>query len=338
MKLQILVPQYNETDEDIKPLLDSIALQQNVDFNEIGVIICNDGSNTHLTDDFLKSYPFHIEYYKLPRRGISATRNACLDRANASFVMFCDADDMFFSMCGLYQVFLDMERGFDALTSAFVEETRDRYTREIVYTTREYDSTFIHGKVYRRKYLIDKNIRFKDELEFNEDSYFVVLTQNLTENHKHCKTPFYLWRWREGSVSRQGVLNKMKTYHTMVDANDYLVDELFRRGLADKALVFVVYMLVESYYAINKKAWIENPQYIGKLNRRVAAYYKKHKAQWDSVSDKDKVDIALTLRERAVKEEMGFERITFEEWLWNLEKYDEYKKTKTDPAQPETGV
>ena len=32
MRLQILVPQYNETEETIKPLLDSIAIQQNVDF------------------------------------------------------------------------------------------------------------------------------------------------------------------------------------------------------------------------------------------------------------------------------------------------------------------
>ena len=35
MTLQFLVPQYNETDEIVKPLLDSIALQQNVDFEEI---------------------------------------------------------------------------------------------------------------------------------------------------------------------------------------------------------------------------------------------------------------------------------------------------------------
>ena len=38
MKLQILVPQYEEDDSVIKPLLDSLAIQQNVDFNEFGVI------------------------------------------------------------------------------------------------------------------------------------------------------------------------------------------------------------------------------------------------------------------------------------------------------------
>ena len=95
MKLQILIPQYNETDEIIKPLLDSIAIQQNVDFNEIGVIIVNDGSGILLSDKLLMKYPFKIEYYIEAHRGVSATRNACLDHATAEYVMFCDADDMF---------------------------------------------------------------------------------------------------------------------------------------------------------------------------------------------------------------------------------------------------
>ena len=49
-KLQILIPQYNETDEVIKPLLDSIEIQQSVDLkNDVGVIIVNDGSDVKLS-------------------------------------------------------------------------------------------------------------------------------------------------------------------------------------------------------------------------------------------------------------------------------------------------
>ena len=55
MKLQILIPQYKETEEVIKPLLDSLAIQQNIDFNELGAIICNDGSDVHLSQEFLDS-------------------------------------------------------------------------------------------------------------------------------------------------------------------------------------------------------------------------------------------------------------------------------------------
>ena len=60
-KLQILVPQYNETDEVIKPLLDSIEVQQNVDLqNDVGVIIVNDGTNVHLSREFLDRYSFYL--------------------------------------------------------------------------------------------------------------------------------------------------------------------------------------------------------------------------------------------------------------------------------------
>ena len=49
MKLGILIPQYKETDEVIKPLLDSIALQQLINFNDLHVIIVNDGSDILLS-------------------------------------------------------------------------------------------------------------------------------------------------------------------------------------------------------------------------------------------------------------------------------------------------
>ena len=53
MKFQILIPQYQETEEVIKPLLDSIEVQQNVDLKkDVGVIICNDGSDIILSDEF----------------------------------------------------------------------------------------------------------------------------------------------------------------------------------------------------------------------------------------------------------------------------------------------
>jgi glycosyltransferase involved in cell wall biosynthesis len=125
-KLQILVPQYKETKEVLKSLLDSIALQQGIDFNDIGVVIVNDGyPKSKLSDKFLKSYPFKIDYHMAKDHlGVSATRNACLDHATADYVMFCDADDMFFSMVGLNIIFVEMDKGFNSLTTKFYEEVK----------------------------------------------------------------------------------------------------------------------------------------------------------------------------------------------------------------------
>ena len=44
MKLQLLIPQFNETDEVMRPMLESISTQQGVDLkNDIEVLIGNDG-------------------------------------------------------------------------------------------------------------------------------------------------------------------------------------------------------------------------------------------------------------------------------------------------------
>jgi glycosyltransferase involved in cell wall biosynthesis len=197
-KLQILVPQYKETEAVIRPLLDSIAIQQNVNFEEIGVIIVNDGTDVHLSESFLKSYPYEIQYHLNEHKGVSATRNACLDHAEADYVMFCDADDLFYNACGLWIVMREMKgEGFDSLVSAFIEETRDFNTKEVVYVNHNMDSTFVHGKIHRRQYLIDKNIRWNEKLTIHEDSYFNNLCQKLTKEVKYCPTPFYLWKWRD---------------------------------------------------------------------------------------------------------------------------------------------
>jgi len=57
----------------------------------------------------------------------------------------------------------------------FIEESRNPETKEIVYINHEMDSTFVHGKVHKRDYLLDKNIKWNNNLTIHEDSYFNIL-------------------------------------------------------------------------------------------------------------------------------------------------------------------
>lgn len=318
MKLQILITQYNETDEVIKPLLDSIAIQQGVDFNEIGVIIVNDGSNTFLTNDFIESYKFPIVYHKEPHRGVSGARNACMDYAVADYIMFCDADDMFVSNCGLYQIFLDIAGGFDTFVSAFIEEARRG--GKPLYITHTDDATFIHGKVHRRQYLIDNNIRWNEALTIHEDSYFNILCQSLTDRCMECSTPFYLWKWRESSVCRHDPQYMLKTFNHFIDSNDALVDELVRRGDLHRAMFYFVNMVFETYYTMNKPDWLaqENQEYRKSTESRFAEHFNKHKDLWDNTPMADKVNISEQVRPRLVKQGMFLETTTIFKWLEQL--------------------
>lgn len=322
MKIQFLIPQYQETDSIIKPLLDSIAIQQNISMDDIGVIICNDGSNIFLSNELLNSYPFLIEYHKEPHRGVSGTRNACLDYATAEYVMFCDADDMFCHNVGLWSIFNDIEMNgeFDSLVSTFLEETRNPETKKPDYIPREMDTTFVHGKIHRRQYLLDKNIRWNEKLTIHEDSYFNILCQNLSENVKYCPMPFYLWKWRDESVCRHDPKYMLKTFNNFIDSNDALIDELILRNLKDKAMTFSVMMIFDSYYTMNKPEWIEqeNQEYRHDTEKRFATYFAKHKHFWDDISAREKMEISNGVRTRCVMEGMQMEIATIDDWLKHI--------------------
>jgi glycosyltransferase involved in cell wall biosynthesis len=319
-----------ETDDVVKPLLDSIAIQQNVDFNEIGVIICNDGTDVYLSDELIRGYPFRIDYYKEPHRGVSGTRNACFEHAEADYVMFCDADDMFYNACGLWILFREMEQGFDSLVSQFIEESRLPGTKEVTYVNHDMDSTFVHGKVHRRGYLLDKEIRWNEKLTIHEDSYFNILCQNLSESVKYCQTPFYLWKWRDESVCRHDPKYILKTYKNMLDSNDALVDEFLRRGHMDKAMFYCAMMVFDAYYTMNKPDWVnqDNKEYRDSTERRFSDYFIKHEDLWKAVGQPDKMVISNGVRQRSINEGMMMEAVTIDAWLAHIKKLNKPRRKK----------
>lgn len=324
MKLQILIPQYKETEDIIKPLLDSIEIQQNVDLkNEVGAIIVNDGTNVHLSSEFLSRYTFPIEYHLNEHKGVSATRNACLDYATADYVMFCDADDMFYNACGLYIVFREMDSGgFDSLVSAFVEETRHPITKEALYVNHDMDSTFVHGKIHRRQFLVDKTIRWNDSLTIHEDSFFNCLCQKLAGELKYCPTPFYLWKWRDESVCRHDPKYILKTYNNMLDSNTALVKEFLRRQRIADAQFYAVSMIYDAYFTMNKDEWRnqENQAFREATERRFKKYFTEFEQLFVSIPSETKAQIIMGMKNRMFGEGLLMESVTFDDWIRHIKK------------------
>jgi glycosyltransferase involved in cell wall biosynthesis len=323
MKLQILIPQYNEDESVLKPLLDSIEVQQNIDLkNDIGVIIVNDGSDTILDPKFFDRYSFSIEYHLHEHKGVSATRNACLDYATADYVMFCDADDMFYNACGLYIVFREIDNGgFDSLVSVFLEESRHPETKEPLYITHDMDSTFVHGKIHRRKFLINNNIRWNDKLTIHEDSYFNCLCQKLAGELKYSPTPFYLWKWRDASVCRHDPKYILKTYNNMLDSIDALTEQLLDRNRKEDAQFHVVGIIYDAYFTMNKDEWLnqENKEYRYAVEKRFKEFWLKYKYLHDSIPQEAKTQIIMGIKNRMYAEGMVLETLTFNEWIKQVE-------------------
>lgn len=331
-KLEILIPQYKETEEIIKPLLDSIAFQHRIDFNDVGVIITNDGTDVLLDEKFLASYPFEIKYYKNEHKGVSATRNYCLDKSTAEYVMFCDADDCFCDISGLFIIFRTIkDKHFDAFVSLFREEVVRQDTGEVLYVNRggcdqngnlvDPDTTFVHGKVYRREYLVEKNIRWNDDLTIHEDSYFNHLALNLTKNVVGCHTVFYLWKWRDDSVCRHDPKYILKTYNNLLKSNSALIDQFLKRKKKAEAQQRCCSMVYDAFYTMNKKDWIdqENKEFRDATEREFKNYYLKYKKLFNSISEVERNRVIIGVRNRFFQQGMMLESITFNEWIKHIE-------------------
>lgn len=316
LKLQILVPRYRETGAEVAPLLHSIAGQQSVDFSEIGVILADDGEDMPLDSEALCGWPFEIRYISQAHKGVSAARNLALDRAEAEYVMFCDADDLFCHACGLWMLLREMEDEPDGITSTFLEEVRLPGGR-IGYLHREGDRVFVHGKAYRRRFLLDSGLRWNEALTVHEDSFFNLLALELAEKTAHIETPFYLWKWRDGSVCRHDPKYLLKTWPDMIASNEALVSQLMDRGLEDKAREYLARLVLETYYTLQKPAWRdeENGGYRRGAMERLGRYLRERRGLWESVSEGDKAKLSAGLRDRSVLEGMGPERETLYDFL-----------------------
>ena len=153
-KIQFLVPQYKENEETISFLLDSIESQIRIDKKDIGVIICSDGGEYVLNQEFLDKYSYDIDYIICEHRGVSATRNSALLLSDTEYVMFCDADDGFVSTIGVYSIIrcFDNNQNLEMLsTRIYVEDFVNGYPEFII---GDHNNTFVHGKVFKRDFLI----------------------------------------------------------------------------------------------------------------------------------------------------------------------------------------
>lgn len=320
--LQLLVPQYNETDKDIKPLLDSISIQQGIDFNDIGVLIMNDGKPENvISKTLLSSYNFDINYYLEEHRGIAGTRAALYERSNSEYVMWCDSDDMFLNNCGLHIILSYIkDRGFEVLHGQFVEQS-PLPNGDSAFITRDHESVFVHGKVFSRKFLDDNDIKWNPNLTYHEDHNFITLALSCAENRIYYDNPIYLYRWRDNSLVREDPMWVMKTYHYLLDSNEDLIEKLIAHFKFYNAQLMVSKSIYNTYFELCKPYWDseENKFYKDRVEKRFKEYYLKYKDIFEELDIESRAELIEKLKIANAKKMKFFEKITFYDWIKHIE-------------------
>ena len=326
-KLDLIVTHYREPWEVGKQLFDMIAMQREVDFRDIGVILVNDGEDNALPDFLFDGYPYTVKQISIPKGGVSKARNAGLDASEADWIMFCDFDDTFSSIFGLHLIFCAMnEDKYDTLWSFFTEETMDN-DGKIHLVPHERDWVFIHGKAHRRQYLVENNIRFHEKLTIHEDVFFTVLAQSLTQEERigSIKTPFYLWKWNGNSVVRKDRAEDyiLSTYDHLIRQRIALTEEFIKRDKPENVIGTVVKTVVDAYYDCQQSTWRteKNRELLKNAENWFAAYLKRYANYYVKANIVQISALAKASRDNALKKGTFFmEAQTLAQWLDHIMK------------------
>lgn len=298
MILSVVIPQYKETEENISKLLYSINYQLNVNWKEVEVIIVNDGSNVILSDDFLNSFSnIKPKYIKLEKNvGPGLCRQAGLDAAIGDYVTFCDADDIYQNF-GVFSLYLSVIRTKhpDIIVTNWLEEMAK--DGNLYYLQHDFDATWMHGKVFNRGYLYLNNIRFNPKLWYHEDSHFLGIAMELTQNVERLQQLSYVWLYDASSITRRN--NAAYTYEALpefIRSIDYTMEILMEKK-PEKIPFKIGQLCIYIYYSLQQNKWSE--ENVNFIEDEIARVFIKYKPYFDKLTDVDIYNIITSERAKA---------------------------------------
>ena len=251
MILDLIVPHYKEPWALGKPFFDMLACQRGVNFNDFRVILVHDGTDT-FPNAYFTGYPYEVVQCPIQHGGVSAARNYGLRMSDAKWVAFCDFDDMFTTCYALYQIMQHFDRDVDYMWTMFFIECMGK--NGLYFREKEQNVVWVHGKFFRRQWLIDNELFFPEGIHYSEDSAFCALVNEIAQPNRHgeIKTafPLYVWTYRADSVSVDP-LNKAKNITGFIDRNEYVVAEFKRRGIDHVNMVGRLF--ADAYWAFHQK-------------------------------------------------------------------------------------
>lgn len=201
--LSFIIPSYKETEKEAFPLLASIANQLGINQSAIEVIIVRDGTEA-LNLEVFDILDLNIRQIILEEnQGPGVARQKGLEASTGKYIMFCDADDVLHSVGIIGAMVQEMDnQGWDILKTPWLEECMDANSKQLVYVNHEIENTWMHGKMFRRDFLMKNNISFHPQLRVHEDTYFNSIAVEYTDKAGYLNVTSYVWKWGANSITR----------------------------------------------------------------------------------------------------------------------------------------
>jgi len=243
MTVNIIMPAYNGH-KTIRQAIASVAMQDGID--QILLTIVDDCSDSTY-DYILSEFPYiNIEILRKPTNtGCGQSRQYGIDRCKCKYFMFLDTDDCLYTPMAVKQMYSFMEcENLDSLYRDFIEELDDGK-----YILRKNSGVWMHGKMFRTKYIQDNNIRYS-ETRLHEDHAFNIISKLSGGKNRHIDAVTYLWKYNENSLTRcEEIHNDFgKSMESFLINAKYTINELIKREINKDEISDVSKKYILSFY------------------------------------------------------------------------------------------
>lgn len=271
-KLDIIIPTFH-AEKTLDRVMASIYMQTIKD--EISVYVVNDCDGINYSA-VLSKWDLDITYLETPKNGGAGTaRQYGLDHSYSEYVLFIDGDDCLASAFACELLWYNAKsKDADMVCGAFDNDFRT--DGKFAVSENEHSTTWLHGKLFKRQFLNEHDIRFRSDLRTNEDCYFNQLFLSYEPNAITINKVCYSWLWTNGSLTRTGAAdNRFWILYDYIQAAEEYIDEVSLRNITDKAVVLKMIaddlMIIYRYY--NEILDSYNSDYAGQYLRRCKEYY-----------------------------------------------------------------
>ena len=314
MLLDLFITHWTEPWEVGRNGFQILSLQRAVDWSQIRVTLVHDGTEP-FPDEYFDEMPFTVNQFSIPHGGIAKARNWCIDHSEATWIKWCDFDDMFAGVYSVQQIMNVLNNDqFDLL---WFDLLCDDHGKVINRTER--NPVFVHDKVFRRSFLLEKGIRFKEDLTWCEDSAFLALIEMDIDHQRigkiKAQAPIYLYIVRDGSLCNRPEI-KFANLKSFFKRHCYVAEEFKKRGLTVQYNTMCVRTMADSYYTLVKAPDIEEDK--TEFTAEVWKWYEDH---LEAIGDCTRQDFDLVMK-AVNRERFDGGVITAEEFIEWIKKHE----------------
>lgn len=243
-KVSIIIPVYN-TEKYLRELLESV---RNQTFRDFEAIIVNDGSTdgSQSVIDYYCSLDERFSFLLQKNSGVSAARNAGLDKARGEYVTFYDSDDVVpeNALEDLHRI--AKEHNSDLVVGGrsninYSIETVHKQSMKLAAKNEisKFDGDFAYSfslcnKLFKRAIIAANNIRFYED-DAVEDGLFVFRFLAVCEKINGCNEVVYGYKKRsflaaDQSLSQTADKKKLMRILQDIDSIKEIYDEYIRKS------------------------------------------------------------------------------------------------------------